>query len=52
VNFLNDKTTKYFVIKFKDECVIGFGKRDLRKGVRWWKKKFLQLEKTKHVQLI
>jgi hypothetical protein len=41
-----------FVIKFKEKCVFGVGKKDLRKEVRSWKKEFLLFEKTKHVQLI
>jgi hypothetical protein len=36
----------YFVIKFKNKCVLGFGKKDLRMVARWWKKEFLLLEKT------
>jgi hypothetical protein len=41
-----------FAIKFKDKCVFGFGKKDSKKRTRWWKKEFLLLEKTKHIQLM
>jgi hypothetical protein len=34
-----------FVIKFKDKYDFGFGEKDLKKGMRWWKKKFLLFEK-------
>jgi hypothetical protein len=36
----------YFVIKFKNKFVLRFGKKDLRKVAKWWKKEFLLLEKT------